>query len=72
MVACERLCIPFDRNKMVGNGRAFFGLLSVTTLEQWGLDVRDIAKVTFDYLSITSANFEQDPHSHFAVYCTHK
>ena len=48
MVVCERLCIPFDANKM-GVGKSLFGLLSVTTLEQWGLDEWDIAQVTFAY-----------------------
>ena len=45
VVSCERLCIPFDVNKM-GMGKSLFGggggggggLLSVTTLEQWGLE----------------------------------
>ena len=36
----------------------FFKLLSVTTLEQWGLDKWDIAEVTFAYLNIISANFQ--------------
>ena len=70
-VLCERLCIPFDVNKMAGWGRAFFGLLSVTTLEQWGLDEWDIAEVTFAYQNITSANFQQDPYSHFEFYHGH-
>ena len=38
MVECEKLCIPFDRNKMTGCGRALLGLLSVTTPEQWDLE----------------------------------
>ena len=52
-------------------GKSLFWLLSVTTLEQWGLDKWDIAEVTFVYLNITSANFQPDPYSHFAIYCTH-
>ena len=71
MVACERLCIPFDGNK-IQMGRSLFWLLSVTTLEQWGLDRWDIVEVTLAYLNITSANFQPDPYSHFAGYCTHK
>ena len=47
MVACERLCIPFDGNKNGNEEEPFLGLLSVTKLEQWGLDKWDIAKVTF-------------------------
>ena len=49
MVVCERLCIPFDKNKMadVEVPFFFFWLLSFATLEQWGLDEGDIAKVTF-------------------------
>ena len=53
---------------MADEEEPFFGLLSVTTLEQWGLDEWDIAEVTFAYLNITSANFQQDPYSHFEVY----
>ena len=72
MVACERLYIPFDKNKMADVEVPFFGLLSVSTLEQWGLDERniagDIAKVTFAYLNITSDNFQKDPYSHLAGY----
>ena len=37
--------------------RAFFGLHLFTPLEQWGVDKRDRAHVTFAYLNITSANF---------------
>ena len=44
MVACERLYIPFDVNKMADE-EPFFGLLSVTTLEQWGLDKWNIARL---------------------------
>ena len=51
VVSCERLCIPFDGNKMADVEEPFFGggggwgggLLSVTTLEQWGLKEGDIA-----------------------------
>ena len=68
MIACKRLCIPFDRNKMADEEEPSFELLSVTTLEQWGLDEWDIAKVTFAYLNIISANFQQDPYNHFTVY----
>ena len=71
VVACEKLCIPFDGNKMADVEEPFLGLLSVTTLEQWGLDKRDITKVTFTYLNIKSANFQWDPYSHLAGYCTH-
>ena len=70
MVSCERLCIPFDENKMV-DVEVPFGLLSVATLEQWGLDKGDIAEVTFTYLNTISANFQQDPYSCFAGYLTH-
>ena len=49
----------------------FFGLLSVTTLEQWGLDKSDIAEVTFTYQNFTSANFQQDLYSHLAAYIIH-
>ena len=49
----------------------FFGLLSVITLEQWGVDERDIAEVTFAYLYTLSVNFQQDPYSHFSsLLCT--
>ena len=61
MVACERQCIPFDGNKMVEEEEPSL-LLTVSTLEKWGLDKWDIAEV----------NFKQDPYSHFAVYCTYK
>ena len=57
MVACERLCIPFDGNKMADEGELIFGLLSVTAIEQQGLDKSDIAEVTFTYLNIVSVNF---------------
>ena len=40
-------------------GRAFFGLLPVTTLEHWGVDNA--------YLNIISTNFQQDPYSYFSV-----
>ena len=53
---------------MADEEEPFFGLLSVTTLEQWGLDEWDIDKVTFSYLNITPANFQQDPYSHFEDY----
>ena len=49
----------------------FLWLLSVTTLEQWGVDKRGIAEVSFAYLNIISANFQLDPHSHLAGYHTH-
>ena len=46
---------------MAGWGKSlfffFFLLLSITPLEQWGLDQWDIAEVTFTYLNITSANY---------------
>ena len=71
MVACESLCIPLDGNEMVEGEEPFFWLLSVTTLEQWGLDKWDIAEVTFTYLNIISANFQPDPYGHFTVYCIH-
>ena len=45
MVPCERLCISSDVNKMADEEEPFFGLLSVTTLEQWGLDKWDIARL---------------------------
>ena len=47
------------------------GLLSVTTLEQWGVDKWYIVQITLAYLNIISANFQPDPHSHFAGYRTH-
>ena len=69
MVACERLCIPFDVNKMVDGEEPFLGLLSVTTLEQWGLDEWDgTYKVTLTYQNITFTNFQQNPYSHFEFY----
>ena len=71
VVACERLCIPFDVNKMVDEEEPFFGLLSVTTLEQWGLDESDIAEVTFAYQNFIFANFQPDPYSHLAAYRLH-
>ena len=46
MVSCERLCIPLDGNQMSDMEVPFFGLLSVTTLEQWGLDVGNIVDIT--------------------------
>ena len=52
--------------------KSLFGLLSVTTLEQFGLDECDKDEVTFDYQNITSANFQQDPYSRFEDYCRHK
>ena len=42
VVACERLCISFDVNKM-GMRKSLFWASSVTTLEQWGLEEWDIA-----------------------------
>ena len=45
MVGRERLCIPFDVNKMGDEEEPFFFILSVTTLEQWGLDEWDIARL---------------------------
>ena len=57
---------------MVEEEELFFGLLTVTTLEKWGLDEWDIAKVTFSYLNIISAPFQQDPYSHFEDYCRHR
>ena len=68
MVACESLCILFDENKMAMRKSFFLLLLSVNTLEQWGVDEWDIAEVTFPYLNTTSANFQQDNYSHFAGY----
>ena len=48
-----------------GRGRAFFGLLLVTPLEQWGSEKWYIAEVTFAYLNITSANFQPNScHAH--------
>ena len=46
---------------------AFFGLLSVTPFEQWGVDKWDMAEVTFAYLNIISANFQPNPYSHLQV-----
>ena len=51
--------------------KSLFGLLLITTLEQWGLDESDIAEVTFAYQNFASANFQQDPYSHLAAYCIH-
>ena len=67
MVSCEHLCIPFDENKMAGCGRAFFGLLLVTSLGQWGVEKWDL---TFDYQNIF-ANFQPNPYSYLAGYGTH-
>ena len=69
MVACERLCIPFDENKMVDVEVPFLGSIQLLHLDS-GLDEGDIAEVTFVYLNITSANFQPDPYSHLAGYRT--
>ena len=36
--SCKRLCIPFDGIKVADEDEPFFGHVSVSTLEQWGLD----------------------------------
>ena len=46
----------------------FFGDFSVTTLEQWGLDEGDIAEVTFSYLNIISAIFQQYIYIYIYIY----
>ena len=53
------------------HGRAFFVLLLVTPLEQWGVAEWDIAHVTLDYLNIISPNFQSNPYSHLAGCRTH-
>ena len=50
----------------------FLGLLSVTTLEQWGLDEWEIDEVTFVYMNITPANFQLAPYSHLEDYRGHR
>ena len=55
--------------KWLDEEEPFFRLLSVTTLEQWmGFGQMGHSEVTFPYLNIISANFQQNPYSHFAVY----
>ena len=56
---------------MADSGRAFFGLFSVTTLEQWGVDKWDKARILLAYLNIIYANFQPDPYCHLAGYHTH-
>ena len=68
MVPCDRLCISFDVNKIA---KSPFWLLSVTTLEQWGLDKSDIAKllslIRISHLLI----FNWGPYSLLATYHIH-
>ena len=51
--------------------RAFFGLLLVAPLEQWGVDKCDLAQVIFPYLKIIPAFFQPNPCSYLAGYCIH-
>ena len=67
MVVCERLCIPFNVNKMVDEEEPFLGFFLSLHLNnvvyEW-----DIAEITFPYQNITSANFQQGPYSHLSFY----
>ena len=49
--------------KKGGQGRAFFCLLLVAPLEQWGVAKWDLAQVTNPYLKIITANFKLKPFS---------
>ena len=54
MVACE---LTSNEYEMADVEEPFFGLLLVTSLEQWGVEKWNIAQATSSYQNIMSANF---------------
>ena len=68
VVSCERLCIPFNEIKwQMWKSPFFFGFFQLLHLNNGIWIETGYNQITFAYLNITFANFQQDPYSHLQV-----